>query len=105
MFYGMYRRLAGWLAEMHSALSDRIPWSKHQNLFRSGNISKLCFGVHSGWLVEPLAVLWSVCGRTGVCECRSLLAVFSVYYCFGMLKLRILAVSIVAKLSVGEPCE
>ena len=58
MFYGMYRRLAGWLAEMHSALSDRIPWSKHQNLFRSGNISKLCFGVHSGWWSR-----WRYCGQ------------------------------------------
>jgi len=64
MFFGMYHSLAGWLAEMLSALSDRTAWPKQQNLVSSGNISKLYFGVHNGWLVEPLAVLWSVCGRT-----------------------------------------
>jgi len=64
MLCGMYRRLAGWLAEMLSALSDRIPWPKTSKFGSVGNISKLCFGVHNCWLLEPLAVLWSVCGRT-----------------------------------------
>ena len=53
---------------------------------------------------------WRYCGQfvavqhRGMFECGGLLAVFGAYYCFGMLKLRILAVRIVVKLSIGVPC-
>ena len=54
---------------------------------------------------------WRYCGQfvavqpRGVFECGSLLAVYGVYYCFGMLKLGTFTVRTVVRLSLGVHCE